>query len=171
MRDGQRKDVQITPSEGQNALELNGDRMVIDGDRLRERLNDLGRLTDRALPFNFNGNGGTFSFQMPQSERGPPRRGGRRAHAAAGDLLRREGRRADRLGQRGLPASRAGLKAGDVVIKINNEPVRSREDLTRLVGDVKDGGDVTIVIVRDKKESSVTAKLEPRRPVRRGQPA
>jgi serine protease Do len=130
VRDGQRKDVQITPSEGQNALELNGDRMVIDGDRLRERLNDLGRLTDRALPFNFNGNGGTFSFQMPQSERG-------RLGVAVQELTPQLG---TYFGAKDgvliasvsedSPASRAGLKAGDVVIRINNEPVRSREDLT-----------------------------------------
>jgi S1-C subfamily serine protease len=69
------------------------------------------------------------------------------------------------------PASRAGLRAGDVVIRVNNEAVASREDLTRLIGDVKDGGDVAIVVVRDKKESSLTAKIESRRPARRGQPA
>src|SRR5205814_97864 len=37
------------------------------------------------------------------------------------------------------PASRAGLKAGDVITKVNNEPVGSRDDLMRLVRDVKDG--------------------------------
>jgi hypothetical protein len=40
----------------------------------------------------------------------------------------------------------------------------------RLLRDVKDGGDVTIGIVRDKKESNVTVKLETRR-TRIGRPA
>jgi S1-C subfamily serine protease len=69
------------------------------------------------------------------------------------------------------PASRAGLKAGDVITAVNKEPVRSRDDLLRLLRDVKDGGDAAIGIVRDKKESTVTAKIESRRPARRGRPA
>lgn len=170
MRDGQRKDLQITPAERRAAMELNGDRMAIDGDRLRERLNDLGRLTDRALPFDFNG--GNFSFTMPQSEA----RG--RLGVAVDDLTpqlaayfgAKDGVLVVSVGD-DSPASRAGLKAGDVVTKINNEPVRSREDLVRLLADVKDGGDVTIGLVRDKKETTVTAKLEARRPARRGRPA
>ena len=69
------------------------------------------------------------------------------------------------------PASRAGLKAGDVITKVNNEPVGSRDELTRLLREVTDGGDVTLGIVRDRKESTVTVKLESRRRQRPGRPA
>ena len=71
----------------------------------------------------------------------------------------------------GSPASRAGLRAGDVITKVNNEPAGSRDELTRLLREVKDGGDVTLGIVRDKKESTVTVKLESRRRQRPGRPA
>jgi serine protease Do len=176
MRDGQKKELQITPGNGHNALTMDGDNggwMTFDADRLRDRMNDLGNLyADRApQPFNFNGNGNrAFSFQMP-SERG-------RLGVAVDELTPQL---ATYFGAKDgvlivsvtddSPASRAGLKAGDVITKVNNEPVRSREDLTRLIGDVKDGGDLTIGIVRDKKESTVSAKIEQRRPGRRGQPA
>jgi hypothetical protein len=36
---------------------------------------------------------------------------------------------------------------------------------------MRDGGDLTIGIMRDRKESTVTVKIESRRPARRGQPA
>ncbi len=170
MRDGQKKEIQITPSEGKNALSLDSDRMVIDGQQLRERLNDLGRLGDRTLPFDFNG--GNFSFQMPQAEaRG---RLGLAVDELTPQLATYFGVKDGVLiasVSEDSPASRAGLKAGDVIVKINNEPVRSREDLVRLLADVKDGGEATIGLVRDKKETTVTAKLEARRPGRKGQPA
>jgi serine protease Do len=167
MRDGQRKDLQITLAEGRAALAPGGDGMVLEGQQLRERLNDLGRLGDRTLPFDFNG--GTFSFQMPQADA----RG--RLGVAVDELTpqlatyfgAKDGVLIASVSE-DSPASRAGLKAGDVIVKIDNEPVRSREDLVRLLADVKDGGEATIGLVRDKKETTVTVKLEARRPGRRG---
>jgi len=175
MRDGQKKELQITPGEGQSAMTLNGergDRMVIDGQRLGEQMNELGNLKDHLQPFMFDNGGGdrAFRFMMP-TERG-------RLGVGVDDLTPQL---ATYFGAKDgvlivsvsedSPASHAGLRAGDVVTKVNNEPVRSREDLTRFIADVKDGGDATIVIVRDKKESTVTVKFEARRPARRGQPA
>ena len=175
MRDGQKKELQITPGEGQNAMTLNGergDRMVIDGQRLREQMNELGNLKEHIQPFMFDNGGGdrAFSFMMP-TERG---RLGRGVDDLTPQLATYFGAKDGVLivsVSEDSPASRAGLRAGDVVTKVNNEPVRSREDLTRFIADVKDGGDATIAIVRDKKESTVTVKFEARRPARRGQPA
>jgi serine protease Do len=167
MREGQRKELQLTPREGRGLLERDGDRTVLDGQRLQDRLNELGRFTDRSLPFNYNG--GNFSFAMP-FERG---RLGVEVDELTPQLATYFGAKDGVLVvsvSDDSPASRAGLKAGDVVTKINNEPVRSREDLLRLVGDVKDDGDLTIGIVRDRKETTARAKIEARRP-RRGQPA
>ena len=70
----------------------------------------------------------------------------------------------------GMPASRAGLKAGDVIIRLNDAAIHSREDLVRQLRDVKDDDQVSIGIVRDKKEMTVSAKLEPRTPSRAGRP-
>jgi serine protease Do len=60
----------------------------------------------------------------------------------------------------GSPASRAGLRAGDVIVSVNKQPVSSPADLSRVIGSVTSAAEVTIAIVRDKKETTVTAKLE-----------
>lgn len=156
MRDGQRKDVQITPADGRQGQ----DDVLIDGQRLRDSFGDLGRLTDRMPPFNFDG--GNFAFAFPQLD------GRGRLGVSVEDLTpqlasyfgAKEGVLVASVGE-DSPASRAGLKAGDVIARVNDEPVRSRDDLLRLLRAAKDG-DVTIGIVRDKKESTVTAKIESR---------
>jgi serine protease Do len=167
MRDGQRRDVQITPSEGRRAG------VFRDGDGIRpfgnlDQLRELGRLSERMAPFNFN-----FDFDFPGVL------SGRRLGVGVSELT-------DQLAQYfgakdgvlvtsvtdGSAASRAGLKAGDVITAINGRPVRSREDMVRELRDAT-GEDVTIGIVRDKKEMTVTAKIEsaPRRPARGARPA
>jgi len=70
----------------------------------------------------------------------------------------------------GSAAARAGVKAGDVITSINGSRVGSREDLLRGLRDAANE-DVQIGIVRDKKESSVTAKIEMPRRTPRGRPA
>jgi S1-C subfamily serine protease len=162
VRDGQRKDVEITPDEARHGR----DDVLLDGQRLRDSLGDLGRFTDRMLPFNFDG--GNFSFAFPGHD------GRGRLGVSVEELTpqlatyfgAKDGVLVASVSEES-PASRAGLKAGDVITKVNNEPVRSRDDLLRLLRDVKDG-DVTIGIVRDRKESTVTAKIEARRPARTG---
>jgi serine protease Do len=166
LRDGQRRDVQITPSEGRRAgVFRDGDgRPFGDLDQLRE----LGRLGERLAPFNFN-----FDFDFPGVL------SGRRLGVGVSELT-------DQLAQYfgaqggvlvtsvtdGSAASRAGLKAGDVITAINGRSVRSRADLVEQLRDAT-GEDVTIGIVRDRKETTVTAKIEgaPRRPARGARPA
>ena len=58
------------------------------------------------------------------------------------------------------PASRAGLKAGDVIVMFNGETVRNRVELQRAVGRVQADAEVSIGIVRDRKPSDVKVKLE-----------
>ena len=165
VRDGQRKDVQITPSDARQG----NDSVWLDGPW--RSLGDLGNLTDRVLPFNFDNH--NFTFTLPQLLDGRSRLGvsvGELTPQLATYFGAKEGVLVSSVTE-DSPASRAGLKAGDVITKVNNEPVRSRDDLVRLLRDARDGGDVTIGIVRDKKESTVTAKLESRRPARVGRPA
>jgi S1-C subfamily serine protease len=70
----------------------------------------------------------------------------------------------------GSAAARAGLKAGDVITSINGASVTSRDDLVRGLRDASE--DVSIGIVRDKKESTLKAKIEPpARRTPRGRPA
>ena len=66
------------------------------------------------------------------------------------------------------PAEKAGLKAGDVITSIDGDRIRDTDDLVDELRDKE--GEVTVGILRDKKESSVKATIEdvaPRRMVRR----
>ncbi|MCM3900389.1 MAG: PDZ domain-containing protein [Pyrinomonadaceae bacterium] len=53
------------------------------------------------------------------------------------------------------PAAKAGIKAGDVITAVDGEKLESAGDLTRALGKKKEG-DVTLTIVRDKQQRSIT---------------
>jgi serine protease Do len=53
------------------------------------------------------------------------------------------------------PAEEAGLKAGDVVVKVNSVPVSNGTDWTKTVHDNK-GKPVPVVVIRDKHEQTLT---------------
>jgi S1-C subfamily serine protease len=55
-------------------------------------------------------------------------------------------------------ASKAGVKAGDVIVSVNGRSVRDAGDLARELADIN--GDVTIVVLRDKKEMTLKATIE-----------
>ena len=162
-RDGQRRDVQITPDErrGGDVMVMGGGDFL--GDYMRDFGRDFGRLGDRFSNFNFN-----FDF---------PALSGRRLGVTVEELT---GQLADYFGAKdgvlvtavtdGSPAATAGLKAGDVITTVNGDRIASREDLVRAMRDTTNE-DVKIGIVRDKKESSVTAKIEAVRRPLRGRPA
>jgi len=63
-------------------------------------------------------------------------------------------------------AAKAGMKAGDVITKVNGEAVKDPGDLVAALRDVKDDGAVALDIVRDRKATSLKATIEPRRPSR-----
>ena len=58
------------------------------------------------------------------------------------------------------PAAKAGLKAGDVVLKINNEEINERNSLTKLIQDYTPGKEITLTISREGKEQEVKVTLE-----------
>lgn len=60
----------------------------------------------------------------------------------------------------GSPAEKAGLKVGDVIIKVDGVRVEAGEDLSRLVQDKKKGDKVKIEFLRDKKKMSVDVEVE-----------
>lgn len=62
------------------------------------------------------------------------------------------------------PASRAGLRAGDVIVEIEGKAVANQMDLVRIVGEKKEG-DVSLTIIRDKKRQTIKVtpeKIEPK---------
>lgn len=60
------------------------------------------------------------------------------------------------------PAAKAGLKAGDCIVKLDSKPVESADDLHRALMDREQGKnqDVTLTIVRDRKQQTLTVHIE-----------
>ena len=56
------------------------------------------------------------------------------------------------------PGSKAGLKAGDVIVGIDDEPVRGALGLIRAIDD-KEDTDITLRIVRERREQTVNLHL------------
>jgi serine protease Do len=164
VRDGRRSDVEITAGNADrySDVTIHGDF----GGYVRDFGRELERLGDRMPPFDFN-----FDFDWP---RGSGRRLGVTVQPLTNQLAGYFGAREGVLVTSVAPdsaASQAGLKAGDVIISINGQGVRSRQDLVRAVRDAPESGEITIGIVRDKQESTVAAKIAtPPRRSTRGRP-
>lgn len=161
-RDGRATDLSMTPEAGRQAdvpIETDRDRVrrwiersIPDGERLRER----GRQFAERIPFDFG---------LPPSA--PRIRLGVEIHELTPQLAEyfgvKEGVLVSSVSD-GSPASRAGMRAGDVIASINGERVQSRGDLLRRLQTINVDTDVTIGIVRDKKEISIKTKVEGYRP-------
>ncbi len=60
----------------------------------------------------------------------------------------------------GSPGAKAGLKNGDIIIKVNDSAVDKDSNLSQVIGQYKVGDTVKITIMRDGHQQTVTAKLE-----------
>lgn len=60
--------------------------------------------------------------------------------------------------ERGSRAEKAGFKAGDVIVKVNDEPVHDTSDFSRAVKS-RSGNSVSVGVVRDKKEQNLNLAL------------
>ena len=70
----------------------------------------------------------------------------------------------------GAPADKAGLEAGDVIIKLDGKAIEKSSDLPRLVGNTKPGTKSTLTVFRRgsiKELSIVIAELEPEKVAKR----
>jgi serine protease Do len=65
----------------------------------------------------------------------------------------------------GSAAEKAGLKAGDCITKLDSTPIESANELHRALlrkqGESREGRDVMLTIVRDRKEQTLKVHLEP----------
>ena len=52
--------------------------------------------------------------------------------------------------EKGGPADKAGIEAGDVILRFDGKPVNASEDLPRIVGATKPGSKVTVQVWRNK---------------------
>lgn len=64
--------------------------------------------------------------------------------------------------EKGSRAEKAGFRAGDVVVKVNGQAVRDTSDFSHGVRS-RNGDSVSVVIMRDKKEQTLTLSLPPRK--------
>ena len=159
LRDGQQRDLEITPREGRGAL--NGSFVF------RDRLPDMRAFGDRLPYLDMLPRGMPFDFDLPGMMAAP--RLGVDVDPLSDQLAAYFGAKEGILVRsvtEGSAASRAGLKAGDVITSVDGQPVRAREDLVRALRDAK-SDEMTIGIVRDRKESSVTVRIVASRERRR----
>ncbi len=64
--------------------------------------------------------------------------------------------------EKGSRAEKAGFRAGDIIIKINNQPVHDTSDFSHAVKS-RSGNSVTVGVVRDKKEQTLNLTLPERK--------
>lgn len=57
-------------------------------------------------------------------------------------------------------AEKAGIKAGDVIIKVNGKSVKSFSELRGKIGSIGAGKEVIITVIRDGDEKTFTAELQ-----------
>jgi len=67
-------------------------------------------------------------------------------------------------------AARAGLQPGDVVLKVDDEPVRDAADLRNRIGLTTAGGNLRLEILRDGRPQTVTVRVEAGAPETAGMP-
>ena len=72
----------------------------------------------------------------------------------------------------GGPAEKAGIEAGDIIVKVDGKPVEKSGDLPRIIGGTKPGSRATLQLFRrgaTKDVTVVVAEFEADRPARRAQ--
>jgi len=155
MRGGQKQTFEVTPDRTMTS------RLEIDEDRLHRDIERGLRGLDRLPSFNFNGR--PFDWD----DRGMPSRTPRGRLGVQLDLLTPQ--LAEYFGAKdggvlvsgvtpGSPAEKAGLKAGDVIVSVNGQPVQDVGDLRSELRDMR-SADLSIGIVRDRKEATLRGTI------------
>src|SRR5580765_3907745 len=67
-----------------------------------------------------------------------------------------------RSAEKGSAAEKAGLKAGDVIVRADNEKLTDHTDLSHILRNHRSGGKMTLVVMRDKKEQTLQVTLPDR---------
>lgn len=58
------------------------------------------------------------------------------------------------------PAQKAGIKAGDVIVKIDDEAIDDPGDVVDAIGDREEGDKIKLEVMRERKRESLTAEIE-----------
>lgn len=73
-------------------------------------------------------------------------------------LSRPEGALVDMVPEDG-PAARAGVKAGDIIVALNDQPIHDSRELPPLVADLKPGSEAKLTLWRDGQHEEVALKV------------
>jgi serine protease Do len=163
LRNGQRQTLKATPeSRGDFAFNFDADRLR---DEIERGMRDF-NFEPKDFDFRFDDRGPRrFEYRVP--ERVMPLMGGRGRLGVSVQSLTPDLQEYFGATNGGAlvssvapdsPASRAGLKAGDVITSINGREVRETGDLMRELADAS--GEVTIVLLRDRQQMTVKATIE-----------
>lgn len=60
----------------------------------------------------------------------------------------------------GSPAKRAGLRQGDLIIKVNDENMNEMRQLNQIIQELQPGTKVTLTLMREKQEQKIEVTLE-----------
>jgi serine protease Do len=64
--------------------------------------------------------------------------------------------------EKGSRAEKAGFRAGDIIVKVNDQPVHDTSDFTHALRS-RNGGSINIGVIRDKKEQNLNLTLPERK--------
>jgi S1-C subfamily serine protease len=78
--------------------------------------------------------------------------------AATNNLPRQDGLLIVQVGG-GTPAMRAGLRAGDIIVAVEGQPVKTQRDLRSILYQRKPGDTLTLTIQRGSSQSDVQVRL------------
>ena len=62
--------------------------------------------------------------------------------------------------EQGSPAFRAGIARGDIITRINRQPVRTPQEAGRALGQVASGGTAFLLVLRGGQEQFFTVRKE-----------
>jgi serine protease Do len=169
MRDGKRTDLRIAPAALESGWFDPRFGGVINSDEIREQVEnatrDIGRSLPDIMPEVMDGVRGGIA--------GPNRaRLGVTVQPVSGELAAYFGVKSGVLVANvspDSPAAKAGLKAGDVITAVNGKAITTPRELVTALPAAAASQDVTLTLVRDKKEMTVKATLpaaESERPAR-----
>jgi len=160
LRDGKRQTLTATPEATSMTwnMSLDGDRIRRDVERGLEGLREF-RMDVPPMRFHYDDDFSTLLAPAPR------RRLGISVDSMSDQLAQyfgaKDGGALITSVEPGSAAGKAGLQAGDVITTINDTPVRSADQVGRVMRDVGDG-EVTIGYLRDKKAGTTKATIEPR---------
>lgn len=140
-------------------VEVNGDKIIVNGKELkddkdgditvrRHKIKDVWAFGGNGLTGTWNGNDHLKMFNMDEN----------RAMLGVTTDQADKGAEIQSVSDESA-AEKAGLKEGDVIIKIDDKKIETPDDLTEAIQDRKPGDKVNITYLRDKKEQRASAEL------------